>query len=105
MKALLFVVAGRTWGIDACEILAVRPASRVATVPAPPAGVLGVAAFRGDVVTVMRIPGFGGAAPLDGSIVRLAPPREHLAVWVPGTVSLGEAAGAEVTRVDLRDLG
>ena len=102
MRVLTFLASGRAWAIDPREVLAVQPAIGLAAAPGAPEGVLGIAAFRGDVVTVLAIPGVDGGAepPETGSILRLAPPREHLALWVPGTVALGDAADPEIERVD-----
>ena len=105
MKELTFRADGRTFAIDARSVLSVRSAALVCPVPEAPEGVLGIAAFRGDVVTVVALPGLGRFAAGEGSLVRLAPPREHLALWVPGTPGVTDAADPDAVRLDPSRLG
>lgn len=107
MRTLTFRAGGRPFAIDARAVLAVQPGTGLAPAPGAPEGVLGIAAFRGEVVTVLALPGVEGPAPAgeDGSIVRLAPPREHLALWIPAPVALADAADPDAARFDPQPLG
>jgi hypothetical protein len=107
LRTLTFRAGGKPWAIDAREVLAVQPGTGLAVAPGAPDGVVGIAAFRGDVVTVVAIPGLDRAdeSPEAGSIVRLAPPREHLAFWVPGPVALADAPEPDARLFDPHRLG
>lgn len=105
MKTLTFRAGGRELAIDVAQVLAVRSARYVSPVRGAPDGVIGIAAFRGEVVTVVAIPGVEGSASAEGFLLRLAPPRDHLALYVPGQVGLSEETHSPRERFDPTRLG
>lgn len=71
-------------GVVSCEGLRALPGS--------PAGVLGVAEWRGAVLAVLDLPGYLGRAAPDepACLIRLAPPLEQTALYLPASVQLPE---------------
>lgn len=71
-------------GIASCEVLR--------ELPGAPAGVRGLAEWRGSVLTVLDLPCDWGRVEQDepACLIRLAPPLEQTALYVPATVQLTE---------------
>jgi hypothetical protein len=72
------------------SLLPLRPPRRI---PGAPPGVLGVGAWRGRPLTVLDFPRLVGASTTGSSVclVRLAPPLQHAALYLPSTVQLHHA--------------
>jgi chemotaxis signal transduction protein len=74
-------------------------------VPLAPPVVPGLTEWRGRLLTVVDLPAILGEGPRGRweTLVRIAPPHEHTALFVPGPVHLirdGACGGAECARLD-----
>lgn len=110
-RLLTFELSRHRWGFrlsdlaGAAEMTALRPLPRVG----PP--VLGLAQRHGRVVTVLDLPTLLGDPPVEGaaSLLFAAPPRAHLAFWLPGDLRLivldpAAAPDRPILRIDLARL-
>lgn len=99
---LLFAFGRRRYAIALHAIDGVEPADALRPVPGAPPLVRGVAPWRGRLLTVLDLP----AAVDDGSsvppacLLRLAPPHDGLAVYLPTSAKIGHAR-AEAKGTDL----
>jgi hypothetical protein len=91
-RRLVFDLASKTYALRLTEVSGVVAMGPLRRVPMAPAGVLGLAEWRGRLLTVLDLPGLlderhGKGSP---SLVRLAPPFDHLALFVPAGLRVEE---------------
>jgi chemotaxis signal transduction protein len=81
------------------QVAGLMDAGPVRTVAGAPAGVLGLAEWKGRLLTVLDLPALIGEGPRPepASLVRLGPPYPFTALYVPATVRM-EALQAEEMR-------
>jgi chemotaxis signal transduction protein len=92
-RRLVFDLATNTYALRLTEISGVAAMGTLRAVPKAPPGVLGLAEWRGRPLTVVDLPRLLGEDPGKGpaSLVRLAPPFDHLALFVPAGLRVEES--------------
>jgi hypothetical protein len=92
-RRLVFDLASGPYGLRLDAISGVAELSAWRTVPGAPRGVLGLAEWGGRPLTVLDLPALirEGPGRGDASLVRLAAPFDHLALYVPASVRVEEA--------------
>lgn len=101
---LCFRLASASYALPLAAVSGIGEVGTIRPVPGAPARVLGIAALRGGVVTVLDLPAIVGDGPGEGGdcLVRLAEPHPQAALWVPARVEVapGPPAGARVLDPD-----
>jgi hypothetical protein len=84
----------RCYALHVEDVSGVAETAVVRPVPLAPRGVLGLAEWRGRLLTVLDLAELMDDAATDAepSLVRLATPLEHTALYVPGTLRLASAS-------------
>jgi hypothetical protein len=106
-RALLFEFDRRAYGLRLASVDGLAEAGEIRGVAGAPSSVLGLSDWRGRLLTVVDLASLlNEAVPAggrqDGCLVRLAPPLENTALWIPVAVRLGwvaaepDAPGAEL---------
>ena len=87
---LVFALGSGLHALNLKAISGVADAGVVRNVPRAPVAVLGLAEWRGRLITVIDLPHLLGEScdPGCASLVRLAPPLDHLAFFVPARVEV-----------------
>jgi hypothetical protein len=99
---LLFELDGQGYALRFSSVSGVADPVTVRPVPGAPSGVLGLAHWRGELLTVLDLPRIleNRAHPAQACLVRLAPPLEGVALHLPASLRVGWAgAGAEEPEV------
>jgi purine-binding chemotaxis protein CheW len=91
---LFFAIAGEAFAIRLGEVGGVVALESLREVPGAPPRVLGLAEWRGSLLAVLDLPALLGleASEAAGCLIRLAPPLEQTALYLPGNVRLGEGS-------------
>lgn len=94
-RALLFALEGRSYAIRVAAVGGVAESGPIRKLPGAPPAVVGLAAWRGNVLTVLDLPRVlghphGDAAPC---LVRLAPPLNQAALLLTTYLSVAEVDG------------
>lgn len=91
-RILLFRLEERLHAIRLGEISGVVSCETLREIPGAPSGVLGLAEWRGSVLTVLDLPRYLGCGSRDEPVclIRLAPPLEHTALYLPASIQLTE---------------
>ena len=97
-RRLVFSLATGSYGLRLDAISGVAELSAWRAVPGAPRGVLGLAEWGGRPLTVLDLPGLLRERPGKGdpSLVRLAAPFDHIALYVPASLHVEEAAPGAV---------
>lgn len=96
MRVLTFRAGHERYAVDLDEVAEVASAGDVRPVPLAPEGIRGLAEHRGRLVAVVDGPralaAGADAAPDPGGayVVRLAPPHEGAALWLPFRLTTAE---------------
>jgi chemotaxis signal transduction protein len=92
-RRLVFSLASGSYGLRLEAIAGVAEPSALRPVPGAPPGVLGLTEWGGRPVTVLDLPRLirEGPGKGDPSLVRLAVPFDHLALYVPARLRVEEA--------------
>lgn len=87
-------LAERTYALPLEQVSDVAEARNVRTVAGRPRGVLGIHEWRGKLLTLLDLPELVDDRGLPGppTLVRLAAPFDHTALYVPGPVRLRRSA-------------
>ena len=87
---LVFALGAGLHALNLKAISGVADAGVVRNVPRAPLAVLGLAEWRGRLITVIDLPHLLGehCDPGSASLIRLAPPLDHLAFFVPARVEV-----------------
>jgi len=87
---IVFALGSGLHALNLKEISGVADAGVVRKVPRAPLAVLGLAEWRGRLITVIDLPHLLGERcdPGSASLLRLAPPLDHLAFFVPAHVEV-----------------
>ena len=97
-RAILFELAGRSYGLRIGSIEGLGEADSIRSVAGAPPFVLGLCEWRGRLLTVVDLPALLGSVPaetepggrpVEPCLVRLAPPLDRTALYVPADVRLG----------------
>jgi hypothetical protein len=100
-RALLFELAGRSYGLRIGSIEGLGEADSIRAVAGAPPFVLGLCEWRGRLLTVVDLPALLGTGGLEAAagerpaapcLVRLAAPLDRTALYVPAAVRLGWTA-------------
>lgn len=89
---LLFRLGNRRYALPSSAISGLADAGPVRTVPGAGSAVLGLTEWRGSLLTVVDVAALLGGRPAGdapASMLRLAPPLEHTALYLPASVQLG----------------
>jgi hypothetical protein len=94
-RALLFALGGRNYAIGAAAVGGVAECGPIRQVPGAPSAVVGLAEWRGNVLTVLDLPHLLGhpAGDAQPCLVRLAPPLQQAALFLTAYVSVAEILG------------
>lgn len=97
-RRLVFALASGSYGLRLEAISGVAEPSPWRPVPGAPPGVLGLAEWGGRPLTVLDLPGLLRERPGKGdpSLVRLAAPFDHIALFVPASLRVEEPAQGTV---------
>jgi chemotaxis signal transduction protein len=92
-RILVFRLEDELHAIRVNDIGGVVSCEGLRALPGAPAGVLGVAEWRGSVLTVLDLSEYLGRAAPDepACLIRLAPPLEQTALYLRATVQLPES--------------
>jgi hypothetical protein len=95
-RVLLFELGGRGYAIPVSAVAGLADGEPTRRVPGAPPHVLGLAEWRGDVLTVLDLSRLLGHPAGDGAgcLVRLAPPLQRAALFVRASLRLAEIARA-----------
>lgn len=91
-RRLVFSLASGAYGLRLEAISGVAELTSWRPVPGAPPGVLGLTEWGGRPLTVLDLPGLIQEQPGrgDASLVRLAAPFDHLALYVPASLRVEE---------------
>ena len=91
-RILVFRLDKRLHAIRVSDIGGVVSCEALRALPGAPAGVLGLAEWRGTVLAVLDLPRHLGCGAQDepACLIRLAPPLDQTALYLPATVQLTE---------------
>jgi hypothetical protein len=91
-RILVFRLDSKLHAIRVSDIGGVVSCEALRALPGAPAGVLGLAEWRGTVLAVLDLPRHLGCEPQDepACLIRLAPPLDQTALYLPATVQLTE---------------
>jgi hypothetical protein len=91
-RSLVFRLQGKLHAIPVREIGGVVSCEGLRALPGAPRGVLGLAEWRGSVLAVLDLPHYLGCEPPHepACLIRLAPPMDQTALYLPATVKLTE---------------
>jgi len=94
-RALLFALGGRDYAIRVAAVGGVAEAGPIREVPGAPSAVVGLAEWRGNVLTVLDLAHLLGHSPGDAQpcLVRLAPPLHQGALFLTAYLSVAEIVG------------
>jgi chemotaxis signal transduction protein len=95
-RALIFELGDRCYALRLATVDGLSEPGPVRRVHDAPHGVLGLAEWRGRLVTVLDLGALLGAGPIDGpaSLVGLASPLAHAALHVPAAIRIGRVTGS-----------
>lgn len=95
-RALLFALEGRDYAIRVAAVGGVAEAGPIREIHGAPPAVVGLAAWRGNVLTVLDLPRVLGHPPGDAApcLVRLAPPLHQAALLLTTYLSVADVNGA-----------
>ena len=105
-RTLVFRMGQQLHAIPVNAIGGVVSCESLREIPGAPAGVLGLAEWRGSVLTVLDLPRYLGCRAQDepACLIRLAPPLDHTALYLPASVQLTENSDEAVSVVDPREI-
>jgi len=87
---LVFRLGEREYALALAAIDGLADVGPIRPVRQSPAGVLGLTEWKGQLLTVLDLPALLGQATPNGSasLVRLAPPLDQVALYLPGNLHL-----------------
>jgi hypothetical protein len=107
-RALLFALEGRNYAIRVAAVGGVAESGPIRKLPGAPSAVVGLAEWRGNVLTVLDLPHLLGHAPGDAApcLIRLAPPLHQAALLLTAYLSVADVdSDSEPFEVDGPDGG
>jgi hypothetical protein len=93
-RILVFELAGQPYALPVSAVSGVAPCGPIRPVPRAPAAVLGLSEWRGNVLIVFDLPRLLRCGVRDdpGCLVRLAPPLQQTALYLPTGVRMASGS-------------
>jgi hypothetical protein len=90
-RLLVFTLGASRFALRLGEVAGVMEPAGIRRIPDAAGPVLGLCEWRGRILTVLDLPRLLGAEPSAGlgSLIRLRPPFQRTAFWIPVSVAIG----------------